>query len=165
MNAWLKKPFLTRNLLVRKFTFFFSRRVVGEVRLSEIHSGQSPLERCQKKNSFIHSKFKKKQHFFVHKPLFQICDCIVIENPPHAINHWSTTYQQLTLFLTVQTYRRSFEALLTVHFSIFISVINQLDAQKFCFTISLFHASTCFDHMCSSSGGQNCITQPLVSSH
>ena len=47
----------------------------------------------------------------------------------------------------------------------FISVINQLDAQNFCFTISLFHASTCFKHMCSSSGGQNCITQPLVSSH
>jgi len=30
-----------------------------------------------------------------------------------------------------------------------ISVINQLDAQNFCFTISLFHASTCFEHMCS----------------
>jgi len=41
-----------------------------------------------------------------------------------------------------------------------ISVINPLDAQKFCFTLSLFHASTCFEHMCSSSG-QNCITQPL----
>ena len=50
-------------------------------------------------------------------------------------------------------------------YRIFISVINQLDAQHFCFTISLFHASTCFEHMCSSSGGQNCITQPLVSSH
>ena len=46
-----------------------------------------------------------------------------------------------------------------------ISVINQLDAQSFCFTISLFHASTCFEHMCSSSGGQNCITQHLVSSN
>ena len=45
-----------------------------------------------------------------------------------------------------------------------ISVMNQPNAQKFCFTISLFHASTCFEHMCSSSGGQNCITQPLVSS-
>jgi len=44
-------------------------------------------------------------------------------------------------------------------------VINQLDAQNFCFMISLFHASTFFEHMCSSSGGQNCITQPLVSSH
>ena len=46
------------------------------------------------------------------------------------------------------------DALLTVHLSIFISVINQLDAQNFCFTISLFHASTCFEQMCSSSGGQ-----------
>ena len=36
---------------------------------------------------------------------------------------------------------------------IYISTINQLDAQNFCFTISLFHASTCFEHMCSSSGG------------
>ena len=36
----------------------------------------------------------------------------------------------------------------------FVSVINQLDAHNFCFTISLFHASTCFEHMCSSSGGQ-----------
>ena len=47
----------------------------------------------------------------------------------------------------------------------FILVINQLDAQNFCFTVSLFHASTCFEHMCSSSGGQNCIIQHLVSSH
>ena len=47
-----------------------------------------------------------------------------------------------------------FDVLLTVHLSIFISVINQLDEQNFCFTISLFHASTCFEHMCSSSGGQ-----------
>jgi len=31
-----------------------------------------------------------------------------------------------------------------MHLSIFILVINQLDAQNFCFTISLFHASTCF---------------------
>jgi len=30
----------------------------------------------------------------------------------------------------------------------FISVINKLDVQSF-FTISLFHASTCFEHMCS----------------
>ena len=31
--------------------------------------------------------------------------------------------------------------------------------------MSLFHDSTCFEHMCSSSGGQNCTIQPLVSSH
>ena len=40
--------------------------------------------------------------------------------------------------------------------------INQLDALNF--IISLFQASTCFEHMCSSSGGQNCTIQPLVSS-
>ena len=31
--------------------------------------------------------------------------------------------------------------------------------------MSLFHASTCFEHICSSSRGQNCTIQPLVSSH
>jgi len=59
----------------------------------------------------------------------------------------------------------NFDILLTVHPSIFISVINQLNAQNFCFTVTLFHASTCFEHIYSSSGGQNYITQPLVSSH
>ena len=33
-----------------------------------------------------------------------------------------------------------------MHLSISILVINQLDAQNFCFTLSLFHASTCFEH-------------------
>jgi len=42
-----------------------------------------------------------------------------------------------------------FYVLFTVHLSRFISVINQLDAQNVCFTISLFHAPTCFEHMCS----------------
>ena len=51
-----------------------------------------------------------------------------------------------------------------INIRLFISVINQLDAQNFCSTINLFFASTCFEHMCPSSGGQNCITQPLVSS-
>ena len=48
-----------------------------------------------------------------------------------------------------------------------ISVINQHDAQNVCFTISFFHVSTstCFERMCSLSGGQNYITQPLISSH
>jgi len=40
-----------------------------------------------------------------------------------------------------------FDVLLTVHLSIFISVINQLDAQNFCFTISLFlHVSSICAH-------------------
>ena len=47
-------------------------------------------------------------------------------------------------------------------FYLFIN-INQLDALNF--IISLFKASTCFEHMCSSSGGQNCVIQSLVSSH
>jgi len=37
---------------------------------------------------------------------------------------------------------------LDINFFLFISVINQLDAQNICFTISSFHASTCFEHMC-----------------
>ena len=41
--------------------------------------------------------------------------------------------------------------------------INQLDALNF--IMSLFHTSTCFEHKCSSSGGQNFIIQSLVSSH
>jgi len=32
-----------------------------------------------------------------------------------------------------------------VHLSIFILVINKLDAENFCFTISLFRVSTCFE--------------------
>ena len=76
-------------------------------------------------------------------------------------------YKQPTTIQYLQTTCNNtifFDVFLTVHPSIFISVINQLDAQKFCFTISLYNASTCFEHMCSSSGDQNCITQPLVSS-
>jgi len=42
-----------------------------------------------------------------------------------------------------------FDVLLAVHLSIFNSVINQIDAQNFCLTISLFHSSTGFEHMCS----------------
>ena len=38
---------------------------------------------------------------------------------------------------------------ITCKYHLFISVINHLDAQNFCFTTSLFHASTCFEHMCS----------------
>ena len=51
----------------------------------------------------------------------------------------------------------------TLHYFFLFLNINQLDALNF--IISLFEASTCFEHMCSSSGGQNCIIQSLVSSH
>ena len=71
----------------------------------------------------------------------------------------------LQCFFTLSRKLHSKQKKSVTHKCIFISVINQLDAQHFCFTISLFHACTCFEHMCSSSGDQNCITQPLVSSH
>jgi len=54
------------------------------------------------------------------------------------------------IYVLVVVFFFFFDNLLTVHLSILISVINQLDAQNFCFTISIFHASTCFEHMCSS---------------
>jgi len=41
---------------------------------------------------------------------------------------------------------KNVDVLLTVHLSVFILVINQLDAQNCCFTLNLFHASTCFEH-------------------
>ena len=50
-----------------------------------------------------------------------------------------------------------------IWFSIFYLNINQLDALNF--IMNLFHASTYFEHKCSSSGGQNCAIQSLVSSH
>jgi hypothetical protein len=55
-----------------------------------------------------------------------------------------------------------FDISLTMHLNIYLN-INQLDALNF--TTSLFHASTCFEHKCSSSGGQNCTIQSLVSSY
>ena len=55
------------------------------------------------------------------------------------------------------------------------SVINNCIPKHGIHTFPVFHTgeegrtncrvSTCFEHMCSSSGGQNCIIQSLVSSH
>jgi len=81
-----------------------------------------------------------------------------------TIFYFNTGTVYLLLFFIINNIRTNFDVLPTVHLSIFISVINQLDVQNFCFTISLFHTSTCFEHMWSSSGGENSITQPLVSS-
>ena len=50
-----------------------------------------------------------------------------------------------------------------IRFLVIYLYINQLDALNF--IMSLFNASTCFEKMCSSSGGQNCTIQPLVSSN
>ena len=75
-----------------------------------------------------------------------------------SLFHASTCFEHMCSKHLDITHLIYFDVLLTVHLSIFISVINQLDAQNFCFTISLFHASTCFENMCSASGSQNCIT-------
>ena len=50
-----------------------------------------------------------------------------------------------------------------VFYSYLFLNIKNLDALNF--IISIFQASTCFEHICLSSGGQNCIIQSLVSSH
>ena len=62
---------------------------------------------------------------------------------PIIIQHKKNFDVLLTVHLSI------FIVLLTVHLSIFISVINQIYAQNVCFTKSLFHASTYFEHMCS----------------
>ena len=95
--------------------------------------------------------------------LFSAVCCTLVLNS--GIACYQPIHSILLLGLPSKTNMLNSDILLTVHLSIFISVINQLDIQNFCFTITLFHASTCFKHMCSSSGGQNCITQPLVPSH
>ena len=52
------------------------------------------------------------------------------------------------MFASSSKLYKNFNVLLTVHLSIFISVINQFDAQNVYFTISLFRAFTCFeDHV------------------
>jgi len=74
-------------------------------------------------------------------------------------------YEQFSVPLIVyivRSFTHSFVCRSTVTNIFFISVINQLEAQYFCFIISLFDASTCFEHMCSSSGGQNVNTQYCV---
>ena len=76
------------------------------------------------------------------------CSCIEYIIPaPNAIRHLIFPFSQ-------QLFKQSKHIYLN---------INQLDALNF--IMSLFHASTCFEHMCSSSGGQNCTIQSLVSSH
>ena len=73
------------------------------------------------------------------------------ENSIHIvpISLWFILITSSALPLSVQTFNldliSSFDVLLTVHLSIFILVINQLDAKNL-FTVSLFHASTCFEH-------------------
>ena len=60
-------------------------------------------------------------------------------------------------------YENAMPVVITLIINFLFININQLDALNF--IISLFQDSTCFEHMCSSAGGQKCIIQSLVSSH
>ena len=76
--------------------------------------------------------------------------------PAHLLLFWLQPTNAQLYITTVSLY--------TIHTPTYLFInINQLEALNF--IISLFQASTCFEHMCSSSGGQNCIIQSLVSSH
>jgi len=71
------------------------------------------------------------------------CICIKhwVRNPPHTQGAPNTSFHVMQLnplHICMGTPVTSL--------CVFILVINQLDAKKICFTISLFHASTCFDH-------------------
>jgi len=104
-------------------------------------------ELCEKRNEFYvqsGTKFDRKFSVVIYK----------VHTPINAHFIKSDKVLKFTLKITLNC-SYIFYVLLTVRLSIFISVIKLLDAQNFCFTISLFHASTCFEHMCSSSGGQN----------
>jgi len=65
---------------------------------------------------------------------------------------------------SIHTEISPFDVLRTVHLSI-ILVINQLSAQKLVLQQVCYMPLHVSSTMCSSSGGQNCIIQHLVSSH
>jgi len=102
----------------------------------------------------------------VSMPTFLLSDISTISKvmsvytPKWSVSH-TRTIQEIWVYInkyTANLISVQTRPLTRYNSNLFISVINQMDAQNFCFTISLFHASTCFEHICSSSGGQNCIT-------
>ena len=127
-------------------------------------------------SSFFHKEYSWVQSCLLMVPLEKVHSCNKYlqwpNQPTMTILLWEKVYPytyvcyvcccMLGLIHWNILYFFFFNVLLTVHLSIFLNV-NQLDALNF--IISLFQASTCFEHMCSSSGGQNCIIQSLVSSH
>jgi len=63
--------------------------------------------------------------------------------------HLSNFVKSIIIIIIIIIVIQHFSVTPVIIIRIFISVINQLDAQNFSFTISLFHASTYFEHMCS----------------
>ena len=75
-----------------------------------------------------------------------VCTCIA-HSSVRILNFFNVCHPEVfNTYINIQWCIRHnntllcFDVLLTVHLSIFISVINQLDAHNFCFKISLFHA-------------------------
>jgi len=98
-------------------------------------------------------RFRQTQsvYYFI---IIRAATCFDPTGPSSGLHYEPVNYKAAYIIgIPNNVYKSFFDVLLTVHLSIFISVINQLEAKNFCFTISLFHASTCFEHMCSSSGG------------
>ena len=106
---------------------------------------------------FSHGQFYVE---FSRSPSFSNIACVIVEGRRTRTEN----NRVLQIFKYVNKLSIICDVLLAVHLSMFILVISKLDAQNFSFTVSLFHAFTRFEHMCSSSGSQNCITQPLLSS-
>ena len=85
-----------------------------------------------------------------------------------SCNTWHPKHVKMLLYIasccncTLHSKCKNVARYLTSVNTIYLN-INQLDALNF--IASLFHASTCSEHMCPSSGGQNCTIQSLVSSH
>ena len=129
----------------------------------------SDTDRCsvtaQKTNTF----WVMKEYCLQQGLSVQECRCVTLAKI-HLSQHLSVNLNMNFMQVTSTSVsynaircKTNFDVLLTVRCSIFISVFNQLDAQNL-FHNKFYHASTCFEHMCSSPGDQNCITQPLVSS-
>ena len=81
----------------------------------------------------------------------------------HKRRRTKGSHMTLNVKIDKQRQRNQISILVLTAYNYLFLNINQLDALNF--KISLFQASTCFEHMCSSSVAQNCIIQSLVSSH
>ena len=109
-------------------------------------------------------RFQWKLMFFQHAPQPRITHrklVTLVARPEEGM--FKTIFEAIWHLLTTTKVVKyfSYSTGINMHAQFFFYLnINQLDALNF--IMSLFHASTCFEHMCSSSGGQNCTIQPLV---
>jgi len=60
---------------------------------------------------------------------------------------WNNLQHQWRFYSNLKAPGSNSSLRITIERDFIISVINHLEAQNFCFTISLFHAFTCFEHM------------------